>query len=943
MEGNAENEDETSVMDDIMKEDSSDESNIDEKEVTRKFKFSGRYEINKISMCLVMSFLYVALNLDKSNIQLTHLIRFMYEDRISVVSWEKIVPKELRPKRLRNCLFIRKTWLKYSFMFIRYLSMQLFKTLKLGTPIVPDLVPLIDDFMQELCLPNDMKPLVYSLLYYRSFDYLDVHLHNKDFMPSYELYVMAHILCALKICFGLDDEYETKLSEAVGKINDIENHPKSYNSEPTKRLFSFQEWINFLLFRKSQLWAHTLHLGNTNYLDMNDFVAFEHQNEKPDRKKSLIDEIARDIINKLPECEVNVIPRSEFRPTTTPYMSYTRVVTEHMQDPDVKKLLSEDFSQYSIKYILEDMFLVDPDSENPRNILTGVRKQNFKELGKRFRLRKYRIKNPVFDKRNVYVKDCDNHNWMISRRPQAEHVDKTSENHSSIHDSEYITDFKENNENTINSNDFSSKTEKNNNSKANGKDNESKETNIITENNIVELSCITETDVDKFKQENKCDFIIREEDEGVNIYDDDFFDCNSKEETKEPEYIETEIPCEDNTFNVPKTSAYVPFSQVYYERRDSDESSDASLHLNAESLDRNEAIKELIIHACHKNRISIPGKYIINPKPKLYIRKNLKNIAPSGGKFIKGNANLAINGIISEYQSQVQQDILLQMSSIVQSAISDFNNDQTKIEEPMDIDQSPISDNINNDKVSENPCTEINLNDTIVEQESKDYVDVNLDDQYKLFDENSDGETNAEELLPKINPEFDERTHDVTQLYIKPVENTDVAEINLNDSLFKVIDKQIFEEENNSHFSNPASPKIEQKDPYDDIPLSTLLELNQIRIEHEKHLRLRKSNKLHTKPLIKRGVPIPDYNYWIKYYQLLEVRRMSFKDVKKTLSVSFYTVLKECSDILGYKPHVLFKNLQRVETVIKDRYVRKINISPRYMSLVPNIKIDDYY
>lgn len=914
----------------------------DEQDIMRTYKKIEKAHIKKINMPLVLTLLYVALNLDKSHIQLTHLIRFITEGRLSLMHWQKFVPKELYPKKLYYCLLFNRNCIKYSYHTTLTLAMQMFKELDLGNPIVPDLRPLLDEYMRELCLPNDMKPLVLSLMHYRSFDYLDINVkfYEAGRIPSYELYVISHILCAIKICFGIDGEYENKLSDAVDKFNEIEDHPKSYNSEPTERLFSFREWCNYIQFRKSMLWSQSLYLGAPNYSDMNDYVAFEHLSEKPDFKKTLKDEIARDIINKLPNVEVNVIPKSEFPVTTTPHTTYTRVIVDHQQDPTIKQLLSEDFTQYSLKYITEDMFLVDPDSINPKNIISGVNRQQMTEFGNVFQVYENCARSK-FIKKMVYVRDCDNHNWMVTQRPKLEHIAKTSkEINGEIDENGNASDefkFDENSVITDESiNDRSTLTS------INGNDEktyelDSKVTSVIAEDSKEQndLNSIFEMEINKKEQDDE-DLKIPEENECDNIFDDNFDYLDTKKEKDEdPEYNEIdepmpEIPTDNNIFDIPDIFRHDGLNQEYRKEKDSDESSEDSIHLNPESLDRAKAIKELVIHACNKYKISLPGKYIYQPRKNYIRRKKYGNVERAS---VLGLTTQKIKGLVAEYHNQIEQDVFIQMSNLVQSVISDFN--ETKEEEaPMEVDEPPIDENDNTAGVDNGNENEINKMQTLNNTTQDPNIDETADDgNYKLFDEESDGETQAEELLPKKNPEYDETTHEISQLFMKPNKDARAPEISLNPNLYKIIDEKI--EGKKEENLLPPEDK-ENSDSEEEMSLSMLQDLKLLREQLTKQAQSTKAKRL--KPLIKNS--IPPYNYWVRHYagviQYAGFQQRFATELDNTFPAAFKILLKECADVVGYPPYYLYKSLQRVESCIKDKYVRKKRFYPSYFEKEKN-------
>ncbi|XP_052744873.1 TATA box-binding protein-associated factor RNA polymerase I subunit B isoform X2 [Bicyclus anynana] len=240
--------------------DSTNKENIDQCDMKEDKKEQGReeqFDINTITKGMLLSILYVALNLDKSHIQLGHLFQFIREGRLSVYNCSKFVPKELSAKLIPNWYNFNLCSNESTNRSIRAYAMTLFKRLQLGVPLVPDLNKIIDNFIQELCLPNDFKDLVLSLIDLLPCTFLEmdkISMKYYIYTPDYETECMSYILLALKLCFGLDCDYEVRLSDAVDKINTERDYLKSYKlgmyAEPTDRLFSFHEWYMFMQFRK---------------------------------------------------------------------------------------------------------------------------------------------------------------------------------------------------------------------------------------------------------------------------------------------------------------------------------------------------------------------------------------------------------------------------------------------------------------------------------------------------------------------------------------------------------------------------------------------------------------------------------------------------------------------------------------------------------------------
>ncbi|KAF9406758.1 hypothetical protein HW555_012979 [Spodoptera exigua] len=204
-------------------EDDNEEENVEDKPT----KFKGvnnimdgsRRDIKFLSKGVILAMLYLALNLDESDIQLSHLYRFIKEKHLN---FSNILSNKSKERLSR--------------------------------------------------------------------------------VPDYEGVVMSYVLVAIKLCFGLDGDYEERLSDVVDKINVDRDLQKSHRngkySEPSSRLFSFREWCNYLQFRKITLSKCCLYMAEQYCLDTDDQVYIEHTSDRPQNTKDLQDETAMDLIKK---------------------------------------------------------------------------------------------------------------------------------------------------------------------------------------------------------------------------------------------------------------------------------------------------------------------------------------------------------------------------------------------------------------------------------------------------------------------------------------------------------------------------------------------------------------------------------------------------------------------------------------------------------------------
>lgn len=1036
--------------------------------INKNVIFDGsKRDIKFLSKGVIIAMLYLALNLDESDIQLYHLLRFIKEKRLNFSNIQRFLPDDI------NVKCIQEEWLKFihskvcNIHRIRALAMSLLRKLDLGTPKVPDMRKIVDDFLLELCLPNDIKPIIHSLMFFHRCDFLDMSNKSKEHlvqMPDYEGVAMNYVLVALKMCFGLDGDYEERISDAVEKINDEKNLSKSYRmgkySDPSTRLFSFREWCSYVQFRKITLCKSCLHMAEQHYLDTDDNVYLEHMSDRPQDNKDLQDETAMNLISKIPEeDEGRVIPKSMFFPTLTPMTDYTEIIIEHNQEQEIRELLSEDFTRYSLNYACEYLQLVDANSEN---IIKGV-SEDRKTFSK---LILGTIVTKKSSKQMVYVKNCENRNWTITNPPKKEHIicedehivsnDKESdhgydsENPLSEKDiskeTEKVDDTKKSiiedtgfnvsenlvneidvskiteniddtnqsmNEDSKGSNysenpvsereDFISKgniydadhsinqdragendSENHNNEKgvcagiediddtdqnmtedsksANNSEHESneKEVSEVTENeNDIEHNMnkdevsdsgnekegtekITEI-ADQGITEDKRVFIITEEDDDKNIFDDDFVELDLKDE------MDLNIGEDMYGNNEDEPYLEVPNNESMHDDRASisDVTDDETVFppFNPDTFDREQTIKELILNACKKYKIPIPREYKPPPEPRkrkadIFGHEETPREPRKRAKVNRFEVKQKVNELISGYYNLKQADLISQVQEAVNLAIqrshldSVLNDEIASLaaEQPSDVltrTNSNVTENVENqsnvtlNQSTSNPqisvldqtATEQNLNKTVEEDEI-------IDEKWEseLFE--GEEEMKIDDLVPKGDPKFDEEKYDVNQLYIKiKGENEDPFQ-DVPPNLEEILNKKIEQCKHSTEFEKlkaqpqtirPVITKYES-DSEDEVPLHALQE--------EKNLIAEKiACEENFEPLINEA-NISEFKYWFRHYdedfmnRSLDWHKKFDEELKENTPSSFYFVIRECAAILNCSTFTLYKHMQALEKYI---------------------------
>lgn len=843
-------------------------------------------EVKNMSSCLLVTMLYVALNIDRSDIQISHLFRFIQEGRLNVNNFERHLPEDVDVKAIPNWKdFLRSCAPRRQIGTVtcRAKAMTLFKVLDLGSPVVPDMRKIISNYIIELCLPDEFKNLVFSLMQLWSCEFLEIDrrcLNNLLKVPNYEVVAMSYIVVGLKICFGLDDDYEYKLADVVDRINAQEMYPKchklGFTPEPSGRLFSFREWITFLQFRRKMLTTHRLcTVEDEHYLDTDDYIFMEYWSGTAKSNITLTDELSMNIINKIPlnKDEV-VIPKSEFPHTLTPMTTYVEIIAHHCTDMERMQLLCEDFTQYSLKFACESLDLTVTGSSN--NVIIGV--SDNKKIVKGSEILCGYLDGVKVRKRveMVYIRNCDNKNWLKTKKPTLNHItfescDKDKSNNGDIDtESDYGYD--------------------------------SHVENISSDKD-------TSTDVCESSELET----IREEEEDKNIFDDPFENLENRDQT---------VTQDDHNFDVlQEEMEEVNEENKMVSQNDIEDnnsmSSENSFEFNPETFNRERAINELILHACKKYKIPIPKEYKTAEHRK---RKN-ENLdeGQTKRKYVKSSERVEtkqkINKLLEAYYNYVEKDVINQVAKRVQSAIWEVNQSKffelpieqsNEIAENHEFSTNTIINNLDESK-------EVNASSILPEGNSVSKVELEIENMEPTLFENENDNGEVDDLIPKSDAQFDENKYDVNQLYIKmdPMDAEDICASIQDPEIDRILKREIEECDRKEDNLKNVNADEESTDTEDELPLAVIKEERDIYLQETE-------DESNYKPLIE-FESVHEFKYWMKRYNstyMANVTNVGARfdtEMFENMPRTFNFLLKECATIAGCKQFCLYKSMQSLE------------------------------
>lgn len=667
--------------------------------------------------------LHIALVIENSDIHLGHLLRFIREYRITHMNVSAHVPKELKVVLIPKWVhFLRSRYTEggASSVKVKLDSEMLMKALDLGKPNIPHVKKIIDEYVVELCLPTEFSKLVYSLMLKIPWKVVSLEIVSPSRYPNYGIWAMAYVVLALKIAFGLDDFYENQLSDAVDMVNEGNSHVKLYrfddfSVDSTDRLFSFRDWLNFVRFRSMVLAKLYLpHAVQTNS-DIDDYTLLMHIKKECAKESigDISDAVTMDMLKKM-SSQIS----SEFRncsidfPTTlTPLSQYTGIIASKINEPHLRAVLTEDFSKYSMKYCTVDFNL----EVNSSNVVAGVDETNKFQQDDIY---SEDYSTASYDKTMVFIRNCDNKNWLNTRPPKLQHVSRVCEDEDSNDKSDQGYDS--NQENT-----------------------------------------------DEFVKVDKCDTDVPEECEDNNIFDDLFDDIETDQCFNDPQNVttsnvtlndlESDIKTEPEDIPESRNGDFEHYSvaESFVNKNDPEELSG----FDEATFNKEDAIKELVTAACRKYNITLPSQYKdgVGKKRKAPPPKKegteVKRPKRSGQTDVKAE----VNKIIASYYAKIVEDNMLTELSNMSLKINDIpaNTEEFTTQNP---------EQINDDENESLNKTEVLVDDPSVIIENDNQDDETLQDTANI--------NHTDDKIDK----FNENIYDLKQLYVK-VKNIDVNNI----------------------------------------------------------------------------------------------------------------------------------------------------------------------
>ncbi|XP_058983898.1 TATA box-binding protein-associated factor RNA polymerase I subunit B isoform X1 [Musca domestica] len=206
------------------------------------------YSVMVMSIKQIYSILAIALNLIGDDMQLTDLLRFIEEGRIGRKNILQYFPENIVAggKGLLKKINFYKFPEKYKEKGFRFHTTLFAKNIGIKRFQTPDMIALVQRYVTELCLPQDIGIYAERLI-----NFLPPQFATRTACyPAYEARAMAYIIFILKLFFGLDGQKEKRISQAAKKLNLKIQELNHRNRQNRPKLFVWDEWVKYIEMRK---------------------------------------------------------------------------------------------------------------------------------------------------------------------------------------------------------------------------------------------------------------------------------------------------------------------------------------------------------------------------------------------------------------------------------------------------------------------------------------------------------------------------------------------------------------------------------------------------------------------------------------------------------------------------------------------------------------------
>lgn len=313
----------------------------------------------------LLCILYCALNICGSKIQLTDLLRFAIEGRISFYNNRLHLPEDFKDMKVPLSHDEHHTYRLVTYESIRKdisFFVQAIPDLT-SSLMTPNLLELCSRYLRDMGLPLEILGCIERLINFNP-PRFSIGGH-KFYLQNYEGRAMAYIIFVLKLIFGLDGHREEEMSVSARNVNETLEKIGA-----ARKIFVYKDWMEFIEYRQAILGPHYHPLlfslvptGQKTYVSFKSMIDALNQkprkvetskvaNNKP-RMTSKINaqKLLKKLIKKRKKCIL--IKREYTAPSFTPlHDTFQQLLRRELTEIN-RKIGSQDFSEAAFDYFLE--------------------------------------------------------------------------------------------------------------------------------------------------------------------------------------------------------------------------------------------------------------------------------------------------------------------------------------------------------------------------------------------------------------------------------------------------------------------------------------------------------------------------------------------------------------------------------------------------------------
>ncbi|XP_033610819.1 TATA box-binding protein-associated factor RNA polymerase I subunit B isoform X3 [Cryptotermes secundus] len=319
---------------------------------------------NILSRIKLLAIVYIALRILQEDIQLSDILRWVEEGELSFYEITHFFPDDVR-LRGHDLITFGLSTKRPSYSGLSSTAKELAFYLHVTHVPVPDLLSLAKRYIEELQLPVEIGKYVECIMAL-SPPSMKLKKSLKHF-PNYEGRAMAFIIFVLKLLLGLDGKTEHEISRVTKKLNEL----CEGSAGATARLFVWEEWVQYIEYRKSVFGQFHFPTQASHYQEAfnnpNGFVKFWKRMKSKDTKRhnrllfSKVSKMNPELVSAMKHVFMKLVEEEtddstvEFVPSLTPQKANLEAIIAAL--PSAFKtsahILKQDFTSTTLQHLIK--------------------------------------------------------------------------------------------------------------------------------------------------------------------------------------------------------------------------------------------------------------------------------------------------------------------------------------------------------------------------------------------------------------------------------------------------------------------------------------------------------------------------------------------------------------------------------------------------------------